>query len=75
MFKILNFTAPPGPLSGKLREDRIGNHSDTGKNGHHLKSALDYFPGARISSLVGQMPQHTKARLFPESSGFVSCME
>lgn len=75
MFKTLNLTVPPGPLSGNLATDRIRNHSDTGKNGHNLKSALDYHTGARISSLEGQMPEHTKPLLSPGSGSFIFCVD
>lgn len=71
MLSTLNLTAPPGPLLGKLGADRIRNHSDRGKNGHDLKSALDYLPGARTSGLAGKMPEHTNPLLFSESSSFV----
>lgn len=45
---------------GKLGTGRIRNHSDIGKNGHNLKPALDYHTVARISSLIGQMPEQKK---------------
>lgn len=47
----------------------------TQASGYKLKSALDYHTGARISSLVGQTPEHTKPLLFPRGSGFVFCVE